>query len=126
MKQEIIECTYELVDELKSSTEYKRLLELKTVMEEDPLIIQLVEEFRKWNTTYEDVRKYGKYHPDLKRTQIAFSNAKKALYEHPVVAEYKRLEQNLQQLLDHISSAIATSISTKIKHPNEIGLMQKH
>ena len=125
MKQEIIETTYELVDEMKSSVSYKRLLELHDIVENNGDIKVLVERFKKANAQYDEVKKYGGYHPDLKNVQRGFSEAKKTLYEHPIVAEYKQLEQLLQKQLDHISATIATSISTKIKHPNELGFMQK-
>jgi len=126
MKQEIIESVYELVDEIKSKEAYKRLLELRKVVDNDSEISVLIEQFQHWNTTYDELKKYGKYHPDLKRVQQSFTTAKIALYEHPIVAEYKRLENELQQELNRISASIASSVTTKIKHPNEIGLMQKY
>ena len=42
-----------------------------------------------------------------------------------VVREYKVLEKALQSDLDEISATLATTISKKIKHPNELGLVNK-
>jgi cell fate (sporulation/competence/biofilm development) regulator YlbF (YheA/YmcA/DUF963 family) len=42
------------------------------------------------------------------------------------VKEYKELEKTLQTSLDKVSREIATSISPRIKHPNELGLVNKH
>jgi len=125
MKQEFIELTYDIVDEIKSSVTYKRLLELHKVVEFDENIKVLIAQFKKANKQYDEVKKYGEYHPDLQVIKRTFSEAKVALYQHPTVAEYKQLEQLLQKQLDHISATIAQSITTKIKHPNELGFMQK-
>ena len=126
MKQETIDLTYELVDEIKNKSEYKRLIELKKMMEEDPSVNTLINDFNKMKVKYEEVLKFGKYHPDLKDVQKAFSKTKETLYNNEVVQEYKKLEKVLQSELDNISREIATSVSKRIKHPNELGLINKH
>ena len=125
MKQEIIEKTYELADEIKAKSSYKRLLELKKIIDSDEGIKELVLTFQKLNIEYEEVSKYGKYHPDLKKVQKEFSEAKTVLYTNDAVKEYKALEKALQSDLDEISATLATTISKKIKHPNELGLVNK-
>ena len=120
MKQEIIEKTYELVDEIKSQDSYKKILELKKEIDSNHGIQELV------NKKYGEVSKYDKYHPDLKKVKQDFSNAKIALYTNDVVKEYKELEKELQQELDHLSTEIAVAVSSKIKHPNELGLINKN
>ena len=125
MKQVIIEKTYELVDEIKGSNTYKRLLELKKIMDNDNLVQDLVITFQKLNIKYEEVVKYGKYHPDLKTVQSSFSKAKEKLYTNELVKEYKQLEAELQNDLNQISRELAVNISRKIKHPNELGLVNK-
>ncbi len=126
MKQEIIEKTYELVEEIKQKKDYKRLLELHQIIETDSTIQELINTFIKYNDKYEEVTKYGKYHPDLKKVQQEFSSAKEKLYTNVIVKEYKNLENKLQKELNIISKEIAISISQKIKHPNELGLVNKH
>ena len=126
MKQEWIECTYDLVDEIKEQPTFKRLMELQQQLDENEQLQQLITAFQKTNIKYEEVRKYGKYHPDLKDVQKQFQQAKSNLYSHPLIVEYKQLEQQIQKQLDTISKTIATSISNKIKYPNEIGLINKH
>lgn len=126
MKQEIIEKTYELVDEIKSQDSYKKILKLKKEIDTNLEIIELVNNFQRLNKKYEEVSKYSKYHPDLKRVQQDFSKAKIALYTNDVVKEYKELEKKLQKNLNHISTEISVAVSAKIKHPNELGLINKH
>lgn len=126
MKQEVIEKTYELIEQIKDTPKYKRLMELKRIIDTDSNVQELIQSFQKWNKKYEEVSKYGKYHPDLRKVQLSFRDAKEKLYTNEVVEEYKSLENDLQKELDHISASIAQAISKKIKHPNEIGLINKH
>lgn len=126
MEQQVIEKVYDVIDEMKQSSSYKRLLVLRQQIEESDAIQEKVNAFQQWNDAYNDVKKYGKYHPDLQQTRSRFRHAKQTLYEDPIVAEYKQLEQAIQQQLDSISMQIAHAISLKIKHPNELGILNRH
>ena len=126
MNQQVLEKVYDLVDEIKESSAYKRLMELQEIIATNTEIHQKIQDFQVWNDKYNEVKKYGKYHPDLAKTQQAFRDAKLSLYQDPIVAEYKSLEQTLQQQLDEISRTLATTISAKIKHPNEVGMIKRH
>ncbi len=126
MKQEIIDLTYDLVTEIKGSLEFKRILELKKVISQSSEIDDLIKKFKTLKNKYEEVIKYGKYHPDLKSVQNDFSIAKSQLYSNEIIREYKKLENKIQKKLDYVSENIAKSVSHKIKHPNELGLINKH
>lgn len=126
MESRILEKTYDLVDEIKQTKEYNRLLELDKLLKTDPALIGLIDSFNKIKGKYEEVSKYGKYHPDLKRVQLELAGQKEEVYTNPIIKEYKQLEKDLQNRLDQISKEIANSVSSKIKHPNEIGLINKH
>lgn len=126
MKDTVLNKVYDLVDEIKSKDEYKRLLELKKIIDNDPYILNLVTDFNKTKIKFEEVSKYGKYHPDLKEVQLELSSIKNALYTNEVISEYKALEKKIQKILDNISRKIAGSVSPKIKYPNEMGLINKH
>lgn len=126
MNSKIFEITYDLVDEIRSEKSYKRLIELRNLIDRDVELQELIEEFNKIKIKYEEVAKYGKYHPDLKKVQLELSKVKETLYSNDIIKEYKKLEKDMQKILDNISSEIAKSVSSKIKHPNEIGLIKKH
>ncbi len=126
MKEKVLNAVYDLVDEIKDKKEYTRLLELKEIMDKDSTIINLITNFNEVKVKYEEVSKYGKYHPDLKEVRNLLVNSKEALFTNKVVSEYKRLEKEIQKILDEVSRKIALSVSPKIKHPNEIGLINKH
>ena len=126
MDANIINQTYELVDEIKENEIYIRLVELKHIIETDQDIVALVETFNKVKVKYEEVQKYGKYHPDLKKVSLELKDIKETLYTNGIIKEYKQLEKKLQRMLDDISRSVAQTVSHKIKHPNEMGLINKH
>lgn len=126
MEQKLLESVYEFVDEIKSSDSYKRLLILKQTMEEDQELHLLLTAFQKVKVNYDEVSKYGKYHPDLKRVRKELSDVKQQVFTHPVIVEYKVLEKEIQSILNNASKEIADAVSGKIKHPNELGLIPKH
>ena len=57
---------------------------------------------------------------------VELAKQKEEVYTNPIIKEYKQLEKDLQNRLDQISKEIANCVSSKIKHPNEIGLINKH
>lgn len=126
MKEKVLNAVYDLVDEIKDKKEYIRLLELKKIMDKDCIIKKLITDFSEAKVKYEEVSKYGKYHPDLKEVRNLLANCKETLFTNKVVSEYKRLEKEIQKTLDEVSRKIALSVSPKIKRPNEIGLINKH
>jgi len=102
------------------------LLELKHYIDNDEEIVNLIEKFNKVKIKYDEVQKYGKYHPDLKKVQLSLVEVKEELYTNKIVVEYKKLEKVIQDELDEVSKRIAKAVSDNIKHPNEIGLIPKH
>lgn len=126
MKDTVLNKVYDLVDEIKSRKEYIRLLELKKIMENDPLIVSLITDFNKCKVKFEEVSKYGKHHPDLKKVQLELASIKTKVFTNEIIGEYKKLEKEIQKILDDVSRKIAQSVSPKIKYPNEMGLINKH
>ncbi len=126
MKDTVLNKVYDLVDEIKSRKEYIRLLELKKIMENDSLIVNLINDFNKCKVKFEEVSKYGKHHPDLKKVQLELASIKTEVFTNEIIVEYKKLEKEIQKILDDVSRKIAQSVSPKIKYPNEMGLINKH
>jgi cell fate (sporulation/competence/biofilm development) regulator YlbF (YheA/YmcA/DUF963 family) len=126
MNDKILEKTYQVIDEIKDTIEYNRMVELNQIMKQDEDIQLLLISFNKIKVKYDEVAKYGKYHPDLKKVQLELAATKEKVFTNEIISEYKQLEKEMQKRLDYISSSIAKSVSSKIKHPNEIGLINKH
>ena len=102
------------------------MLGIRKLTETNLELKALIENFNKVKIKYEEVQKYGKFHPDLKQVQLLMQDSKEALYTHELIIEYKKLEKVIQGVLDEVSASIAKAVSEHIKHPNEIGLIPKH
>ncbi|TDL98794.1 YlbF family regulator [Macrococcus brunensis] len=64
---------------------------------------------------YDEVMRFGRYHPDYMETLLTTRRAKKEYDLHPVVAEAKKSEMALQTLLDEILIIISRSVSDEVK-----------
>ncbi|MFS0637123.1 YlbF family regulator [Mesobacillus foraminis] len=66
---------------------------------------------------YEEVQRFGKYHPDYKEVMGQIRILKREVDIDDHVAEFKRAENDLQGLLDEISVIIGKSVSDSVKVP---------
>lgn len=66
---------------------------------------------------YEEAQRFGKYHPDYKKVMMEIRVAKREMDLDDRVAEFKRAENDLQFLLDEISTLIGRSVSEHVKVP---------
>lgn len=64
---------------------------------------------------YDEVMRFGRYHPDYMETLLTTRRAKKAYDLHPVVAAAKRSEMALQTLLDEVLVIVAGAVSEEVK-----------
>lgn len=122
MKQEVLTLAYELVDEIKDSETYRAYRHADQAVRESDEVKMLSKAFKETEEKYNDAKQYGKHHPDLKKRQKAFQNAKKALYDHPLVKDQKEKERALQTMLDDIGSTLAKSVSPRLKFNSGSGL----
>lgn len=66
---------------------------------------------------YEEVQRFGKYHPDYKLVMGQIRDVKREMDLDDLVAEFKRAENDFQQLLDEVSMIIGKSVSIHVKVP---------
>lgn len=64
---------------------------------------------------YDEVNRFGRYHPDYQSVMLETRRKKKEYDMHPEVAQVKLLETQLQTLLDEVLVIIASSVSTEVK-----------
>ncbi|MDP4085701.1 MAG: YlbF family regulator [Bacillota bacterium] len=76
-----------------------------------------IRDFVKLKDLYEDVQRFGKYHPDYKKIMFEVRKAKREMDLDPFVAEFKLAENDLQGLLDEVSVLIGGAVSENIKVP---------
>lgn len=78
---------------------------------------KLIKDFIDIKEHYEDVERFGTYHPDYNEIMKNVRSIKRKMDMNDKVAAFKVAERNLQRLLDEISGMIAISVSEQIKAP---------
>jgi cell fate (sporulation/competence/biofilm development) regulator YlbF (YheA/YmcA/DUF963 family) len=86
-------------------------------MRSDRVAQQKISRFTSLKDMYEEVQRFGKYHPDYKKINLETREAKRAMDLHQTIAEFKRAETDLQGVLDEISMKIGKAVSEHIKVP---------
>ncbi|MHA3118932.1 YlbF family regulator [Bacillus velezensis] len=89
---------------------YKRL-------REDEEAGRIIRSFMSVKEQYEDVQRFGKYHPDYREISRKMREMKRELDLNDKVAEFKKAETELQSLLDEISIELGTAVSEHVKVP---------
>ncbi|WEC93012.1 YlbF family regulator [Bacillus velezensis] len=89
---------------------YKRL-------REDEEAGRIIRSFMSVKEQYEDVQRFGKYHPDYREISHKMREMKRELDLNDKVAEFKKAETELQSLLDEISIELGTAVSEHVKVP---------
>jgi cell fate (sporulation/competence/biofilm development) regulator YlbF (YheA/YmcA/DUF963 family) len=77
----------------------------------------LIAEFVKIKEQYEDVQRFGKYHPDYKTIMRQVRDVKRQVDLHATIAAFKKAENELQKLLDEISVILGQAVSEHVKVP---------
>ncbi len=114
MEDKLIEKTYDLLDEIKSTPAYQGLLTLNKQINADEHVKQLITLFKTSEAKYNDAKRYGKHHPDLKQYKAEFQKASYELFRHPLVKQYKVYERELNTLLETIASELAAIVSPRL------------
>ncbi len=76
-----------------------------------------INDFVQMKEQYEEVQRFGKYHPDYKTAMKSIREIKRTMDLDIHVAEFRKAENALQALLDEVSAIIGRSVSEQIKVP---------
>ncbi|MCM3713077.1 YlbF family regulator [Alkalihalobacillus oceani] len=95
-------------------SEYKRA---KNELQEDKEAQECIRRFNAVKEQYEDVQRFGKYHPDYKRISTEIRERKREMDVMPTVVAFKKAERELESLLNEVSEIIARAVSPTIKVP---------
>ncbi|GGD19273.1 regulator [Pontibacillus chungwhensis BH030062] len=121
---EILDQSEQLGKLVSGSDVYERYLQAKQDMERDREAQRLIRAFQDSKTQYEEVERFGRYHPDYNQIMKAVRQKKRDMDMNDYVAAYKVAERELQKLLDELSQIIAGSISPQIKVPKDGAVFQ--
>jgi cell fate (sporulation/competence/biofilm development) regulator YlbF (YheA/YmcA/DUF963 family) len=95
----------------------KNYQECKNRLQHDKELQAMIQEFQKLKEHYEEVQRFGKYHPDYSEVSTKIRLLKRELDLNETIANFKKAEKELEMLLNEISGIIAYSVSSSIKVP---------
>ncbi|TXC92076.1 YlbF family regulator [Metabacillus litoralis] len=87
------------------------------ILKNDKEAQELIYRFTKIKDLYEDVQRFGKYHPDYRKITKELRDTKRELDLNEVISTFKKSENELQSLLDEISVELGQAVSIHIKVP---------
>ncbi|MCK6256889.1 YlbF family regulator [Fictibacillus sp. KIGAM418] len=114
---ELLDETYSLGKMIAESEAAIQYRVCKYNLEQDANAQKLINEFNKTKELYEEVQRFGKYHPDYKTVSTKVRVLKRELDFNETIAGFKKAEKELESLLNECSSLIAGSVSEHIKVP---------
>ncbi|RPF56106.1 YlbF family regulator [Aquisalibacillus elongatus] len=116
---ETLEHAEKLGKMIKQSEDFDIYNKRKTALYNDSDAQKLMDDFSDMKEHYEDVQRFGRYHPDYSKIMKEIREQKRDLDMHDTVAIYKQSETQLQGLLDDVSEILANAISPNIKAPRD-------
>ncbi|RFB19179.1 YlbF family regulator [Bacillus sp. HNG] len=87
------------------------------MLQQDREAQKLIADFQRMKEKYEEVQRFGKYHPDFRTVSKETRELKRKLDLHESIANFKTAEDNLQKVLDEISVLLGGAVSKHIKVP---------
>lgn len=100
-----------------SSEQAQKLREAYHNVYNDQILVQKIASFTRMKEQYEDVQRFGKYHPDYNKIMKEIRKQKRELDLDERVASLKVAENDYQDLLDEISLIVGKSVSESVKVP---------
>lgn len=115
---EVMERAHQIGEQLMGSEEMKRYLELRKQMDQDHEAMASIASFNQMKEAYEEVQRFGKYHPDYNKVTREIRQKKREMEKIASIAAFKQAEDALDELLYRVSRTIADAVSDNIKVPS--------
>lgn len=112
---DVLDQVDEVSEMILNSEIYQDYLEARQTMNADKEAHSHYQTFMQYKERYDEVMRFGKYHPDYQTVTRATRKSKRAYDMVPSVMAYKQKETELQNLVDEVITIIATSISENVK-----------
>lgn len=108
----------ELSSMINHSIEVETYLAAKAAMEADDEYRRILPLFLRKKEEYEEVQRFGKYHPDFTKVSTEMRELKRSLEILDSVQAFKHAENALDDLLYQVGRIIADAVSDSIKVPS--------
>lgn len=119
---EVIMQAYELADGINSSAEVLQYKQFKGLMDIDPEVKELTAKLKKQKIQFEEVKRFGNFHPDYNQIKSNIDKLLKELKTKDSVKKFLKAEEELNELLYLVSRTLASSISESINVPKNSDL----
>ncbi|MFJ7667909.1 YlbF family regulator [Lysinibacillus sp. NPDC097195] len=104
--------------EMILSSEHANTLRLAyNAVYSDSELVEAIYAFGRMKEQYEDVQRFGKYHPDYHTIMKSIRQQKRTLDLNEKISALKLAENDFQDLLDEISLLIGKTVSEAVKVP---------
>ncbi|MFJ8234478.1 YlbF family regulator [Ureibacillus sp. NPDC094379] len=113
----ILDAVDELSSMILSSEQAQNLRDAHLDVYRDEALVQQIATFNRMKEQYEDVQRFGKYHPDYHTIMKKIREQKRQLDLDDRIANLKIAENEFQDLLDEVSLLIGKSVSEAVKVP---------
>jgi len=113
----ILEHAGELTDYILSSDVMEEYNKCYQAVYSNDILVKTIKDFTEMKERYEEVQRFGRYHPDYSHVMKEIRLQKRALDMNEQVAALRLAENDLQFLYDEIGSVIAKSVSDSVKVP---------
>ncbi|MCG7342757.1 YlbF family regulator [Sporosarcina sp. ACRSL] len=117
----IIEQSEILSDMLLSSEIIQEYRRANHAVYSDKSLAKAIYDFTNMKERYEEVQRFGRYHPDYKTVMKDIRIQKRELDMNEQVAALRIAENDVQNLLNEISTIIARAVSDSVKVPTGDG-----
>ncbi|GAE33830.1 YlbF family regulator [Halalkalibacter akibai] len=114
---ELLDHASELGEAIIQSETYLAYIEAKADLKADKEAQERIRQFNMMKDQYEEVQRFGKYHPDYDQISTNIRKSKREVDLTETVVAFKKAEKELESLLNEISGLIARSVSETIKVP---------
>lgn len=113
----IIEHAEELTEILASSEVVEEYNKAREAVYSNDVLVKSIKEFTELKERYEEVQRFGRYHPDYNIVMKDIRVRKRELDVNEQVAALRLAENDVQYLFDEIGSIVASSVSESVKVP---------
>lgn len=117
----IIEHAEELIQVVASSEVVDQYNKARETVYSDDELVKEIQAFTYLKERYEEVQRFGRYHPDYRTVMKDIRLRKRALDLNEKIARLRVAENDVQQLFDEIGVIIGKSVSESVKVPTGNG-----
>ncbi len=113
----ILEEVEKLNKMIHSSEQFANLQKAHEAVYTDAELIREIHDFNRIKEQFEDVQRFGKYHPDYQTIMKSIRVKKRALDVNDKVSALRIAENEYQDLLDEIGLLVGKTVSESVKVP---------